>query len=230
MVPSELEEPLTFAGTLVDEGDRFGGKMSPATASDYIVPARFIHHDFGYDADVIANLIVNKNSEELLQYLRVINPRVAAIAADGETGHLDIGLDKMLPMNMFGSGMIRAVAIISLCIMNSQRILLIDEIDNGLHYEAIPSLLAALLMLCRKRNIQVFATTHSLELRFSPACEMYCSAESLRTIATAFVATLCRETRMTWCGLIATDTPTLTTALTTRWRSGDRCQMACPRC
>lgn len=164
VVPSELEEPLTFAGTLVDEGDRFGGKMSPGTASDYIVPARFIHHDFGYDADVIANLIVNKNSEELLQYLRVINPRVAAIAADGETGYLDMGLDKMLPMNMFGSGMMRAAAIISLCIMNSQRILLIDGIDNGLHYEAIPSLLAALLMLCRKRNIQVFATTHSLEI------------------------------------------------------------------
>lgn len=164
VVPSELEKPLTFAGTLVDEGDQFGGKMSPGTASNYIVPARFIYHDFGYDADVIASLIVNKNSEELLQYLRVINPRVAAIATDGDTGYLDIGLDKMLPMNMFGSGMIRAAAIISLCIMKSQRILLIDEIDNSLHYGAIPSLLAALLTLCRDRNIQVFATTHSIEM------------------------------------------------------------------
>ena len=164
VVPSELEKPLSFAGTLVDEGDRFGGKMSPGNASDYIVPARFIHHDFGYDADVIANLIVTKNSEELLQYLRVINPSVVAIATDGDVGYLDIGLDKMLPMNMFGSGMIRAAAIVSLCIMKSQRILLIDEIDNGLHHGAIPSLLAALLTLSRDRHIQVFATTHSLEI------------------------------------------------------------------
>ena len=119
---------------------------------------------FGYDADVIADLIVNKSADELLRYLRVINPRVAAIATDGDVAYLDIGLDRMLPMNMFGSGMIRAAAIISWCIMQSQRILLIDEIDNGLHHETLPSLLAALLTLCRERNIQLFATTHSLEM------------------------------------------------------------------
>ena len=164
VVPSKFEKPLVFTGTLVDEGDRFGGKMSPGTASDYIVPARFIYHDFGYDADVIASLIVNKRSEELLQYLRVINPRVAAIATNGDVGYLDIGLEKMLPMNMFGSGMIRAAAIISLCIMKSQRILLIDEIDSGLHHRAITPLLSALLTLCRERDIQVFATTHSREM------------------------------------------------------------------
>ena len=164
VVSSELEKPLTFAGSLVDKGDRFDGNMLPGAVSDYIVPATFIHHEFGYDANVIANLIVNKNSEELLQYLRVINPRVAAIATDGDVGYLDVGLEGMLPMNMFGSGMIRAAAIISLCIMNGQRILLIDEIDNGLHYGAIPSLLAALLTLSRERGIQVFSTTHSLEI------------------------------------------------------------------
>ena len=164
VVPSKLEKPLVFTGTLVDEGGRLGDKMSPGTAFDYIVPARFICHDFGHGADVIADLIVDEKSEELLQYLRVINPRVVAIATDGDTGYLDIGLDKMLPMNMFGSGMIRAAAIISMCITESQRILLIDEIDNGLHYEAIPSLLAALVTLCRKHNIQVFATTHSREI------------------------------------------------------------------
>ena len=107
---------------------------------------------------------MNKSAEELLRYLRVINPRVTAVATDGDVGYLDIGLDKMLPMNMFGSGMIRAAAIISLCIMKSQRILLIDEIDNGLHYGAMPSLLGALLTLARERDIQIFATTHSLEM------------------------------------------------------------------
>ena len=42
VVSSEREEPLNFTGTLVDDGDRFGSNMSPGTASDYIVPARFI--------------------------------------------------------------------------------------------------------------------------------------------------------------------------------------------
>lgn len=163
VVSTELEEPLRLSGTLVDKGDRFGPRMSSGSV-DYIVPAQFIHREFGYDADVISQLIVYKNADELVKFLRVINPRVQAIATDGSIAYLDIGLDKMLPMNMFGSGMIRAASIVSSCIHKSQQILLIDEIDNGLHYGAVPSLLEALLKLSRERDIQVFATTHSLGL------------------------------------------------------------------
>ena len=100
---SEHEEPVRFSGTLVDKGDRFGAQMSPGSV-DYVVPAGFIHREFGYDADVIAQLIVNKDANELVKFLRVINPRVQGIATDGSIAYLDIGLDKMLPMNMFGSG------------------------------------------------------------------------------------------------------------------------------
>ena len=41
-------------------------------------------------------------------------------------------------------------------------VLLIDEIENGLHYEAIGPFLESLLMLSEERNLQIFATTHSI--------------------------------------------------------------------
>ena len=70
----------------------------------------------------------------------------------------------MMPLNMFGSGMIRAAMILSPCILGNELIILIDELENGLHYQAIPPLLKSLLRLSSERHVQIFATTHSLEL------------------------------------------------------------------
>ena len=153
-----------FSGTLVDQGDSFLPTVTPDSALADIIPARFVYADVQYDGTIIADAIVNKKAETLLRYLRIINPRVTDIATDANAAYLDIGLEKMLPLNMFGSGMIRAAFIISLCIAANQRMLLIDEIENGLHYKAIPPLLKALLALSREQNVQIFATTHSLEI------------------------------------------------------------------
>lgn len=158
---SDSEQPLRFAGTLRDLGDRFDHDM-PDDAADHIVPARFERTESGYNVKSISKLIVRKKADELLAFLRLVNPRVQGITADGERAYLDIGLDSMLPMNMFGSGMIRAAAIIAPAILKNERILLIDEIEYGLHFEAIAPLLTALLRVSRDRKIQIFATTHSL--------------------------------------------------------------------
>jgi len=43
-------------------------------------------------------------------------------------------------------------------------ILLIDEIENGIHYAAHKEFWKILFQLCKTENVQVFATTHSLEM------------------------------------------------------------------
>ena len=43
-------------------------------------------------------------------------------------------------------------------------ILLIDEIENGIHYTAHEEFWQHLFKLCKELNVQVFATTHSLEM------------------------------------------------------------------
>ena len=42
-------------------------------------------------------------------------------------------------------------------------ILLIDEIDNGLHYSSMPILWKAIIESAKIYNVQVFATTHNIE-------------------------------------------------------------------
>ena len=78
--------------------------------------------------------------------------------------YLDVGLAQMMPLNMFGSGMVRTAMILSECMLRDSKILLIDELEQGLHYQAISFLLEALLRLAKEQGIQVFATTHSIEV------------------------------------------------------------------
>ncbi len=54
-------------------------------------------------------------------------------------------------------------------------ILLIDEIENGIHYTAQAEVWRMLLKLCKHYNIQLFATTHSLEM--IKAFQQVCSEE-----------------------------------------------------
>ena len=42
-------------------------------------------------------------------------------------------------------------------------VLLIDEIENGLHHSALQVLWKALLLISEQHDVQVFATTHSWE-------------------------------------------------------------------
>ena len=162
--PVSQEEPLRTTGTLVDRGDKWEVMREPDSVIDTRITASFLPALPGYDNKPIGELIVRKRTDVVLKYLQVVNPRVEQIAVIGDIVYVDIGLAKLMPLNMFGSGMIRAATILSACILGDHGILLIDEIEYGLHHEAIPQLLAALLTLSDERSIQVFVTTHSLDV------------------------------------------------------------------
>ncbi len=159
---NEGTTPITFSGNLTVRDGKIEGSQIPDNLINEIVLARRISTVSEYDVGAISDIIVSKKSDELLKYLRLINPRVEGIAVRADIVHLDIGLKKMIPLNMFGSGMVRAASILSWCILGRDRILLIDEIENGLHYTAIQQLLIALLKYSNERGVQVFATTHSI--------------------------------------------------------------------
>ena len=155
---------VSFSGTLAVRDGNLQGNLDPQTAVDTIIPVRCLTTRSEYDSRPIADVIVHKQSDTLLQYLRIINQSIEGIAASGDAAYVDVGLQRMIPLNMFGSGMVRAAVILSLCILGTNRMLLVDEVENGLHHAAIPPLLAALLKFSRDRGVQVFVTTHSLSV------------------------------------------------------------------
>lgn len=162
---SSQEIPRSSHIELVHDGNTWGeGDKSHDEVTVDKIKANLIIPTSGYDAGQIGRLVVNKKDQLLVDYLQHINPRVAKISVLGNMAYLDIGLAQMMPLNMFGSGMVRTAMILSECMLRDSKILLIDELEQGLHYQAISFLLEALLRLAKEQGIQVFATTHSIEV------------------------------------------------------------------
>jgi len=69
-----------------------------------------------------------------------------------------------LDLNEFGSGMKLFVSILISMVAYENGYLLIDEVDNGIHFKQINNLWRIIFDLSKEFNIKVFATTHSKEM------------------------------------------------------------------
>ena len=109
-------------------------------------------------------LIVQKKLNNLIAILQEIDARVSDIrmGAGGKI-YMDIGKEKLLPINVMGDGMRRILAIIAAIADLRNGVLLIDEIENGLHYTSLTVAWKALLASCQEYQVQLIATCHSYE-------------------------------------------------------------------
>jgi predicted ATPase len=107
--------------------------------------------------------------KEVLEALRIIAPGLQDISVIGDLNAKRrrfpivkvTGIAEPLPIRSLGDGMQRLLGI-ALALVNARDgLLLIDEIENGLHYSTQPDLWRLIFQLARDLNVQVFATTHS---------------------------------------------------------------------
>jgi len=111
--------------------------------------------------------------KEILDSLRIIAPGIEGISFVED--HIPIptrdreripiakleGIDEPISLRSLGDGMQRMLGI-ALALANAKDgILLIDEIENGVHYSALTELWELIFRLASRLNVQVFATTHS---------------------------------------------------------------------
>jgi AAA15 family ATPase/GTPase len=116
------------------------------------------------------NRVIQKRGKKKVEaMLRKVNPRVESIEplqtsqAQGPLIYVDVGLTEMIPVTQMGQGFNRLLSIYSEVIANEVNVLLIDEIENGLHYSVLPLVWEGLFNAVKELDIQVFATTHSRE-------------------------------------------------------------------
>lgn len=119
------------------------------------------------DAELFGRLEVVRESHNLLESLKVVEPRLERLATIVVAGtpilHGDIGLSRMFPLSFMGDGL-RSLNRILLAIANaSGGIVLIDEFENGLHHSVLKKIWQAVGDASCRSNTQVFATTHSYE-------------------------------------------------------------------
>lgn len=115
-------------------------------------------------SDSFHNIQIAKRTERVLKVLRRIEPSIESISLglDGVV-YCDIGFDKLIPINVMGDGMFRLLSIILTITRAENGVALVDEIENGFHYSSQGILWDAILALAKEFNVQIFATTHSIE-------------------------------------------------------------------
>ena len=100
--------------------------------------------------------------------VRLLEPRLKRMTTIANTRgypsiYGDISAGRLFPIAAMGEGTKRLLAL-SLAFLSAQNgVLLVDEIENGLHYGALVDVWKSLDWLSREFNVQVFATTHSYE-------------------------------------------------------------------
>jgi predicted ATPase len=120
------------------------------------------------DTETYSFLVRRREEQQVIDTIRLLDPRVERLAivseASGATVYADIGGDSLIPLAVCGEGMLRLFSILLAFIRTGGGVLLIDEIDNGLHYTVMNKLWSILQKLCFENHVQLIATTHNEEM------------------------------------------------------------------
>jgi AAA15 family ATPase/GTPase len=100
--------------------------------------------------------------------LRVIVPQLERIILVGESRSRNVlcklkGVARPVPIKAMGDGANRIFALAVALAQTPGGALLIDEVENGLHYSVQAEVWEAIFSIASAVNVQVFATTHSWE-------------------------------------------------------------------
>jgi hypothetical protein len=112
----------------------------------------------------LENLIVNKQLSSIINVLKKVDGSIQNLSL-GRNGlvYVDIGLERLIPINLLGDGIRRLLTILLTMFDAKNGIVLIDEIDNGLHFSAQKTLWNAIIEGTKQYKVQLFCTTHNYE-------------------------------------------------------------------
>ncbi len=177
---SNLDQPSQIEYTFVNEAG--ASIRSHATISDSgviyhrgelkgkVPQTIFMTSRAGYvgeNAERYSRLEEVGKETELLPYLVKLEPRMKRLAVlvtgMGPVIHGDIGTGRMIPLHYMGDGIGRLLTMVLSIVSCAKGIVLIDDIDSGLHHSVMKEVWDAVAEAAVAHNVQVFATTHNWE-------------------------------------------------------------------
>ena len=118
----------------------------------------------GNPANDLVELAKRKLKDAVTERLKHFDSRITTLEILNNVAYVGLeGIDQLLAVNMQGDGLRRYLNIVAASANPMNNILLIDEIENGLHYSAYKKLWEAIFYLAATTNKQVLVTTHSKE-------------------------------------------------------------------
>jgi hypothetical protein len=116
--------------------------------------------------DRFSEATFNRDVENVLDLIRLFDSGILGmqiLGAGGTSLFVDHKKTGLTPLSAFGDG-VRRIIMIALTLSNIKNgVLLIDEIETAIHISVLNDVYRWLFDACKINNIQLFATTHSLE-------------------------------------------------------------------
>jgi hypothetical protein len=126
------------------------------------------------------NISLSPYEQNVVEALRIISPEVDRVAlkepdeplsrkSSAKLGRPRIpyarieGQEEPIPLRAMGDGIVRVFGIVLSMVNARAGFLLVDEIENGIHYSVQVKLWQMVFRLASRLNVQVFATTHSYD-------------------------------------------------------------------
>ena len=144
------------------------GAIVPSIDNQYFeeIYATYLHSDntkTNY-IEAVSKIVKEKKSDNLIALISKFDSDIESFNLLPDGLYLGKkGLDKLMLCNVAGDGMRKFIAIISNTIANQNSVVLIDEIENGIHYSSYPILWETLFESAQRSENQLFITTHSWE-------------------------------------------------------------------
>ncbi|MBC6471553.1 MAG: AAA family ATPase [Hormoscilla sp. GM102CHS1] len=149
--------------------DAQGIKAEQLSKKTPLLTASFIaaHAGQASAAAQLSCLEVVKEEYNIVESLRIVEPRLQRLTTGLVAGmpviYGDLGLERLLPLSIMGEGLQRLTYILLAIAKVRNGIVLIDEVENGLHHSFIEKVWHAIGNTARKFDSQVIATTHNYE-------------------------------------------------------------------
>ncbi|MFM7880950.1 MAG: AAA family ATPase [Microcystis panniformis] len=179
--PIELE--LLANGTLARDYTRRMASLSRISHKigiDNKIELKFLTPFSLTSSDMAAlfdNIVLSPLEDLIIESLKIIEPKIERIASIGSSKYStanNLGVrggflikiknhDQPIPIGSLGDGFWRMLGLVLAMVNLENGILLVDEIDSGLHFTVMTDMWKVVWETAKKLNIQVFATTHSLD-------------------------------------------------------------------
>jgi hypothetical protein len=115
-------------------------------------------------------IVLTPEENKVIDALRIIQPDIERIASLSQSYRDSGGIflklqhsDRRVPLGSMGEGLKRLLVLAMNLVRSAGGYLLVDEIDTGLHYSVMVKMWKLVVETARRLDIQVFATTHSLD-------------------------------------------------------------------
>lgn len=122
--------------------------------------------------ELFDKIVLTANEDLVIEALQIIEPTVERVAIfgsekyrhDSSRSGFIVKLSKnkqRIPIGSMGDGIWRILGLILAIINAKDDVLLVDDIDTGLHFSTMTDMWKLVWETAKRLNVQVFATTHS---------------------------------------------------------------------